>query len=333
MGVTNVKGCAGRESTVLRDALGGAVCWQEHLCVVRGLREEEITGLLNTGWRDSVRDVIGEGAAAVGAGLVGFGRAGGAACGAVFAAIRPDWEVMFVSELLGKKVLLATDGSEGAEPAARAAVEVAEGTGSALHVVYVEPLPDFVKNGDGAPGYDHELYEKIEEEARERLRKLTWRVKVGGGTVAEAHLRMGAVADEIVDLADQLGAGLIVVGSRGLGMMRRALGGSVSESVVRHAPCPVMVVRTKSGRPGRRGGGGLRVRRAFSQEAIPAAIPWVREPSCRGRGAKSRAEDPAVRRERSAAGRCSGTPCGSPATASRPFLWRPGHPDPCPSRA
>jgi hypothetical protein len=47
---------------------------EEHLYVVRGLREEEITGLLNTGWRDSVRDVIGEGAAAVGAGLVGFGR-------------------------------------------------------------------------------------------------------------------------------------------------------------------------------------------------------------------------------------------------------------------
>ena len=59
--------------------------------------------------------------------------------------------------------------------------------------------------GDGAPGYDHELYEKIEEGARERLRKLTWGAKVGGGTVADAHLRMGAVADEIVDLADELG--------------------------------------------------------------------------------------------------------------------------------
>jgi nucleotide-binding universal stress UspA family protein len=122
---------------------------------------------------------------------------------------------------LGKKVLLATDDSEGAEPAARAAVEVAESTGSALHVVYVEPLPAFVKNGDVAPGYDHEFYEKIEEEARARLWKLTWRVKVGGGTVAEAHLRMGAVPDEIVDLADELGAGLIVVGSRGRGSSAR----------------------------------------------------------------------------------------------------------------
>jgi hypothetical protein len=97
MELANVKGCAGRESTVFRDALGGAVCWQEYLCVVRGLREEEITKVPNTGWRDSVRDVIGEGATAVWPGLVGFGRAGAVACGAVFAAIRPGWEVMFVS--------------------------------------------------------------------------------------------------------------------------------------------------------------------------------------------------------------------------------------------
>ena len=47
----------------------------------------------------------------------------------------------------------------------------------------------------------------------------------------------------IVHLADELGVGLIVMGSRGLGGLRRALMGSVSDSVVRHAHCPVMVVR------------------------------------------------------------------------------------------
>ena len=195
---------------------------------------------------------------------VGFGRYRGAAGGAAFAASGSDREVMVVSELLGKRVLLAIDGSEGTEVAARAAAEVAEGTGSALHVVYVEPLPDFVKNGDGAPGYDRELNEKIEEEARERLRKLVWRVKAGGGTVTEAHLRMGAVAEEIVGLADELGAGLIVVGSRGLGRMRRALAGSVSERVFRHARCPVMVVRAKDTPPSERGV-RLRARRAVSR--------------------------------------------------------------------
>jgi nucleotide-binding universal stress UspA family protein len=54
---------------------------------------------------------------------------------------------------------------------------------------------------------------------------------------------MGKAAAEIVELAEELGAGLVVVGSRGLGGIRRALMGSVSDSVVRHAHCPVLVVR------------------------------------------------------------------------------------------
>jgi nucleotide-binding universal stress UspA family protein len=178
---------------------------------------------------------------------------------------------MFMSKLLGTKVLLATNGSEEAELATRAAVEVSEGTGSELHVVYVEPLPDFMKNGDGTPGYDLELYEMIEKEARETLRKLTWRVKAARGTIAEAHLRMGAVAEEIVGLADELEAGLVVVGSRGRGRIRRTLAGSVSESVFRHTRCPVMVVRAKVNPPSRRGGGRPRLRRVFSPEVGKAS--------------------------------------------------------------
>src|SRR5918999_4542900 len=125
---------------------------------------------------------------------------------------------MSTSDLLGTKMLLATDGSEEAELATRSAVELANSTGSELHVVYVEPLPDFMKKNDaGTPGYDRELYMIIEEEARETLRKLTWRVKVAGGNVAETHLRMGRVAEEIVGLANELDASLVVLGSRGLG--------------------------------------------------------------------------------------------------------------------
>src|SRR3712207_6310760 len=171
---------------------------------------------------------------------------------------------MSMSEMLGTRMLLATDGSEEAELATRAAAELAEDTGSELHVVYVEPLPDFMKKDDaGTPGYDRELYEKIEEEARETLRKLTWRVKVAGGTVTGSHLRMGAVAEEIVDLAGELEVDLIIVGSRGLRGIRRAITGSVSESVFRHARCPVMVVRAKGNPPSRRGGGRPRARRAL----------------------------------------------------------------------
>jgi len=54
---------------------------------------------------------------------------------------------------------------------------------------------------------------------------------------------MGEVEGEIVHLAEDVGAGLIVMGSRGRGGIRRALMGSVSDSVIRHAHCPVLVVR------------------------------------------------------------------------------------------
>jgi nucleotide-binding universal stress UspA family protein len=95
----------------------------------------------------------------------------------------------------------------------------------------------------GTLGYDHKLYERIEEESRELLRKESWRVKAAGGTVAGAHLRIGAVDLQIVALAKDLGVDLIVIGCRGHRGIRRAIEGSVSAGVIRHAPCPVLVVR------------------------------------------------------------------------------------------
>ena len=61
--------------------------------------------------------------------------------------------------------------------------------------------------------------------------------------MAETHLRSGDPDKEILRTAEALGVGVIVVGSRGLGAVSRALMGSVSDSVVRHAHCPVLVVR------------------------------------------------------------------------------------------
>jgi nucleotide-binding universal stress UspA family protein len=145
------------------------------------------------------------------------------------------------------RILLATDGSEEAELAALRAVDLADATDSELHVVHVGVVPTFLKSYPGTLGYERRLYEEIEEVSRQLLRKQSWRVKAAGGAVAGTHLRMGAVAMEIVALAEEIGADLIVMGSRGLGGVRRALMGSVSDSVVRHAHCPVLVVRLEKG--------------------------------------------------------------------------------------
>lgn len=145
------------------------------------------------------------------------------------------------------KILLAIDGSEEAEVAALEAIELADGTDSELHVVHVGVVPTFLTGGRGTPGYDGRLYEQIEEESKELLRKLSWRVKVAGGTVAGAHLRMGVVDLEIIGMAKELGADLIVMGCRGHRGIRRAIEGSISDAVIRHAPCPVLVVRSHIG--------------------------------------------------------------------------------------
>src|SRR5215216_7080440 len=139
------------------------------------------------------------------------------------------------------KILLATDDSEEAELATRRAVDLADTTCSELHVVYVGRLPNFLMNDPDIMGFYRKLYDDVEREALEILWRLTWEVKAAGGDVAGSHLGMGVVDLEIVVLAKELQADLIVMGCRGHRGIRRAIEGSISDAVIRHAPCPVLV--------------------------------------------------------------------------------------------
>ena len=140
--------------------------------------------------------------------------------------------------------LLATDGSKDAELAAKAAVDLSKRTGAELHVVHAwRPLPHYAYPSLVPEGYQP----PYEEGARKILEAQVGRIEEAGISVAEAHLVTGRPADAILDLCDQIGAGLIVVGSRGLGPVKRLLVGSVSESIVHHAKCPVLVVRSGAG--------------------------------------------------------------------------------------
>ena len=146
--------------------------------------------------------------------------------------------------LFPTKILLATDGSRDANLAARTAVDLADKTGSELHVAFVlrtQDVPDY-----DALGFDIEKpheEEEIKQMGQRLLDEQVRRVEEAGGTVAGAHFRMARPDRGILAIGEDVGAGLIVLGSRGLGGFRRALMGSVSESVVRHAHCPVLVVR------------------------------------------------------------------------------------------
>ncbi|HSL01650.1 MAG TPA: universal stress protein [Rubrobacteraceae bacterium] len=141
-------------------------------------------------------------------------------------------------------ILLATDGSEEAALAAETAAELSKSTGSEVHLVYVLPSPAQLIGHHLLSGEAREsAIAGVERDAETFLKEQAEKVGSYGGKVAETHLRSGDPDKEILRTAEAIEAGVIVIGSRGLGAITRTLVGSVSESVVRHAHCPVYIVR------------------------------------------------------------------------------------------
>src|ERR687894_190541 len=137
---------------------------------------------------------------------------------------------------------LATEGSEEPPWAPTTAADLAQKTNSELHVLTVGPDYPLYELPEHPAGFEDVLREN-RREAKEVLEQQAKRIEDSGGTVKETHLREGRTDEEIVELAEEIDAGLIVMGSRGHGRLRRALLGSVSDAVVRHAHCPVTIVR------------------------------------------------------------------------------------------
>jgi nucleotide-binding universal stress UspA family protein len=134
------------------------------------------------------------------------------------------------------KILLATDGSEDAAQATEAAADLASKSDSELHVVHV---------WHDVPGpYRHGFVKReLRRQGQEILDEQVKKIEEAGCTVTQAHLRAGRTSDEVIELSEELGVGLLVVGSRGMGTVRRILMGSHSEEIVHHAHVPVLVVR------------------------------------------------------------------------------------------
>src|ERR671916_487831 len=124
-------------------------------------------------------------------------------------------------------ILLAPDGSEEPQLAATTAADLAQKTNSDLHVLSVGPDLPLYELPEHPADFEDVLREN-RRQAKEMLEQQAKRIEESGVSVKETHLREGRAAEEIVELAEEIGAGLIVMGSRGYGRVRRGLLGSVS---------------------------------------------------------------------------------------------------------
>jgi nucleotide-binding universal stress UspA family protein len=143
------------------------------------------------------------------------------------------------------RIVVGTDGSETAAEAVRQAAELARLTGAKLDLV---------------SAYEPVSGQRLREEARNVPEDLQWLVNpredvdttlersaepwLKAGLEVNVFPREGDPADAILDVAEENGADLIVVGNKGMTGAKRFLLGSVPNKVSHHAPCGVWIVRT-----------------------------------------------------------------------------------------
>lgn len=142
-------------------------------------------------------------------------------------------------------VLIPTDGSEDATYAARKGLSLAKLINAKKVIaLYVKDLVSLY----GVPEDDMILFinANLEEEGNTILSDIKNEGKELGLDV-ETVILEGHPADEILQVAEDRGVDIIVMGTVGRSGITRLLMGSVAEKVTRHAPCPVLVVRYKEG--------------------------------------------------------------------------------------
>ena len=139
-------------------------------------------------------------------------------------------------------ILVPTDGSEPSIAAGKLAVQLAACQEAVLTFVYV--VDDRVADGlAGAPGQEAgQIQGNLEQSARRYLDYLS-RLAAGAGLIANQTIRKGEPYREITALAREQQVDLIVIGQVGSRGLRRILIGSVTERVIEHSLCPVLVVK------------------------------------------------------------------------------------------
>jgi len=144
-------------------------------------------------------------------------------------------------------VLIATDGSQHSINAAKSAGNLLRNADKVTLLSVVAEVP-----GDDAGGFEGSVYSAEEQEQlwNQELAEAGREVERTAAALSSATLdkrvEVGDEAATVCRVAEQLDVDVVVVGSHGRTGLERLFLGSVSEHIVRHAPCPVLVVRTRS---------------------------------------------------------------------------------------
>jgi nucleotide-binding universal stress UspA family protein len=142
------------------------------------------------------------------------------------------------------KILIPTDGSDGAMKAAEMAVQLGEKfDAQCIFIHVIQPLIGIptIATGDILPAtvISPEEQEQWGKQIIERMVAAYKEYRHG----IKTRLEWGNPVERICSAAEEEEANLIVIGSRGVGGLEELLTGSVSSGVVHHAPCPVLVIR------------------------------------------------------------------------------------------
>jgi nucleotide-binding universal stress UspA family protein len=182
-----------------------------------------------------------------------------------------DCSVLVARGSEASRVLVATDGSDVARaiPGLLSAWEAF--SGAAVEAISIAPLPDrsfdlvaevYTLGTYRSDDDRQSLLDRHRHLAEEMAQHLTER-----GIVATASVLAGDAAHEIIGAAHRRGADLIVTGTRGLHGVERVILGGVARNVLLHAPCSVLVVRSRS-----RAEGGAGAERTESTPRAPQTV-------------------------------------------------------------
>jgi nucleotide-binding universal stress UspA family protein len=140
------------------------------------------------------------------------------------------------------KILVAIDGSKDAGKGVQLALDIAKTQGAEVWLLAVTPVYPGIDLEITARARDS-LEGKLSSQAEQTLGKAKGLFQTNGITPKAMLISSGAIADEIVGMAEQEKMDLIVLGSRGLGATGRFSLGGTAMKIISHAPCSVLVAR------------------------------------------------------------------------------------------